>query len=296
MSNKIPDFLYKYTPCSTAKLILKNKMIRWNSPLNFNDIFELNHSLGMDYEESKAVDIIAQKLAKVIYDDKIQLHETGLKNPKLEYMRKHLRKDSYPIDQFIETIKPVAKETISVVKDIIGTERNRWTNDIKNYRILCFAEFNNSDLMWKRYAENHSGVVFQWRPIKEIDSPLFEADPVTYSDDIPEIATFDHFVDAAIGLKPLPSTEEFIALVTAKALSWSGENEWRIVSTKRIYDSGDYEDVPFYPQEITSIYLGMNINSKDKKDIIELANENFSHANIYQAYMAEDSSIIFKNI
>jgi len=296
MGNKIPDYLFKYTPCSTAKLILKNKKIRWNSPLNFDDIFELNHSLGMDFEESKAVDIIAQKLAKVIYDDKIQLHETGLKNPKFEYMRKHLRKDSYPIDQFIETIKPVAKETISIVKNIIETERQRWTNDIKNYRILCFAEFNDSDLLWKRYAENHSGIVFQWKPINEIDSPLFEARPVTYSDDIPEIATFDHFVDAAIGLKPLPGTEEFIALVTAKTLSWSGENEWRIVSTKRIYDSGEYEDVPFYPLEITSIYLGMNINSKDKKDIIELTGENFSHANIFQAYMAEDSSIMFKNI
>ena len=297
MDYNIPEFLYKYTPCSTAKLILRNKKIRWNSPLNFNDIFELENSLGMDFEESKAVNIIAQKLAKVIYDSKIQLYDTGLKNPKLDYMRKHLRKDSYPMEQFVETIKPVARDFIPTVNNIIENEKERWKKDIETYRILCFSEFNDSDLMWKRYAEQHSGIVFQWKPIAAIDSPLYVARQVIYSDDIPEVATFDYLTDVAIGLKPMISTDEFLALVTTKATSWSDENEWRIVSTKRIYDSGEYEDVPFSPQEINSVYLGCQIDSEDKKVFLKIIGDDFSHVNVYRAYMDEDNRVItFKNI
>ncbi len=297
MDYTIPEFLYKYTQCSTAELILKNKKIRWNSPLNFNDIFELNYSLGMDFEETKAVSIIAQKLATVIYDDTIKLYDTGLKNPKFNYMRKHLRKDSYPIEQFVETIKPVAKDTIPIVKNIIEKEKERWKKEIGTYRILCFSESNDSGLMWKRYAEKHSGIVFQWKPIVAIDSPLYMARPVTYTDDIPEAATFEYFTDVAIGLKPLPSADDFLTLVTTKATSWSDENEWRIVSSKRIYDSGEYEDVPFSPQEINAVYLGSQIDIKDKQDILKIISTNFPHVNVYQAYIDNDSGVIkFMNI
>ncbi|MBU2590580.1 MAG: DUF2971 domain-containing protein [Nitrospinae bacterium] len=297
MDYKIPEFLYKYTSCSTAKLILRNKTIRWNSPLNFNDIFELNHSLGMDFEETKAVNIIAQKLAAVIYDDEIQLYDTGKKNPKLDYMRRNLRKDSYPIEQLVETIKLVAREFIPTVKNIIESERIRWRKDIENYRILCFSEFNDSDLMWKRYSDQHSGVVLQWKPIATIDSTLLVARPVVYSDDIPEVATFEYFTEVAVGLKPMVSTDDLSALTTIKATSWSDENEWRIVSTNRIYDSGDHEDVPFSAQEINSVYLGCQIDNKDKKVILKYIDENFSHVNVYQAYIDEDTRVItFKNI
>ncbi|MFZ3136222.1 MAG: DUF2971 domain-containing protein, partial [Thermodesulfovibrionales bacterium] len=226
-----------------------------------------------------------------------QLYDTGLKNPKLDYMRKHLRKDSYPVEQFVETIKPVAKDLIPIGNNIIEIEKERWEKDIETYRILCFSEFNDSDLMWKRYAEKHSGIVFQWKPIAAIDSPLYVARPVIYSDDIPEVATFEYITEVAIGLKPMISTDEFLTLVTTKATSWSDENEWRIVSTKRNYDSGEYEDVPFSPQEIYAVYLGCEIDGGNKKDIFKTVSDDFSHVNVYQAYMDEESRLItFKNI
>lgn len=298
MNYNVPDFSYKYTSSSTAKIILRNKTIRWNSPLNFNDTFELNYSIGTDFDESKAVDIIAQKLATVIYDDKIKLYDNRLRNPKLNYMRKHLRKDSYPIDHFVETIKPVAKELIPTVKNIIDKEKERWKKDIKNYRILCFSECNDSILMWERYADEHSGVVIKWKPIAEIDSPLYAAYPVIYSDEVPEFATFEYLIDIYIGLKPAkPMIDELLTLVTTKTTSWSDENEWRIVSTKRIFDSGTYEDVPFSPQEIDAVYLGCKISDGDKEDILVSIEEGFSHVSIYQAYMDDDSGVIkFKTI
>jgi hypothetical protein len=298
MDYNMPDFLYKYTSCSTAKIILRNKTIRWNSPLNFNDTFELNYSMGMDFDESKAVNIIAQKLAMVIYDEKIKLYDNGFRNPKLDYMRKHLRKDSYPMEHFVETIKSVAKELIPTVKNIIEKEKERWKKDIKTYRILCFTEFNDSISMWERYAEKHSGVVIKWKPIAEIDSPLYAAYPVIYSDDIPKIATFEYLTDIYIGLKPTkPIIDELLTLVTTKTTSWSDENEWRIVSTKRIFDSGTYEDVPFSPQEIDTVYLGCKISDRDKEDILVFIKEGFSHVSVYQAYMDKDNGVIkFKTI
>jgi hypothetical protein len=278
--------------------MLRNKTIRWNSPLNFKDTFELNYSIGTDFDESKAVNIIAQKLATVIYDNKIKLYDNGLRNTKLDYMRKHLRKDSCHIDHFVETIKTVAKELIHKAKNIIDEEKERWKKDIKNYRILCFSEFNDSILMWERYADEHSGVVFKWKPIAEIDSPLYAAYPVIYSDEIPEFASFEYLIDIYIGLKPAkPMIDELLTLVTTKTTSWSVENEWRIVSTKRVFDSGMYEDVPFSPQEIDAVYLGCKILDGDKEDILRYIEEGFSHVSVYQAYMDDDNRrITFKTI
>lgn len=298
MNYTVPNYLYKYTSCSTAKIMLRNKIIRWNSPLNFNDIFEFNYSMGMDFDESKAVNLIAQKIATVIYDDKIKLYDNGLRNPKLDYMRKYLRKDSYPIEHFVETIRPIAKELISKVKNIIKKEKERWGKDIKNYRILCFSEFNDSISMWERYANKHSGIVIRWKRIAEIDSPLYAAYPVIYSDEVPEFATFEYLIDIYIGLKPAkPMIDELLTLVTTKTTSWSDENEWRIVSTKRAFDSGMYEDVPFSPQEIDAVYLGCKISDVDKKDILVSIEDGFSHVSVYQAYMDDDNRrIIFKTL
>lgn len=57
--------LFKYVTADTAKLILENGKLRWSSPFMFNDPFDVQFDLHVDFDESTIVDLIIDELWQI---------------------------------------------------------------------------------------------------------------------------------------------------------------------------------------------------------------------------------------
>jgi hypothetical protein len=51
-----PENFFKYVDSDTAKIILKNCTLRWSAPSRFNDPFDVQFDLHIEYERGKIVE------------------------------------------------------------------------------------------------------------------------------------------------------------------------------------------------------------------------------------------------
>jgi hypothetical protein len=66
-----------------------------------------------------------------------------------------------------------------------------------------------------------------------------------------------------------------------KSPDWSYEKEWRIVSSKREEDVGEFSHYPFNPAELSAIFLGPRIERENREALIE-ASRSFPRARVMQ--------------
>jgi hypothetical protein len=162
--------------------------------------------------------------------------------------------------------------------------RDIWTKMMKDFRLLCVCETNDNLLLWAHYTNDHTGAVFQFECITELDVPLLVAQPVIYSDEPPGLATEEEWIESVLGLRPLNTGEEVTRrLVTTKVRALEHEKEWRVVTTRRSYETQGYEDTKFFPREISKVFLGCRMTDSDKADILSLLSGPFAHTEAYQA-------------
>ena len=143
--------------------------------------------------------------------------------------------------------------------------------------------------MWSLYSDSHKGTVIELQCINELDSAWLVAQPVTYQDSPPILATKEEWIKSMTGQKALDHHEwKFYEPYTlTKTTDWVYEKEWRIVSFSRPGESGHYSDYGFSPREIRSVYLGCEISNEDATDIISLLNYELSHVRAYRAKRLE---------
>jgi hypothetical protein len=58
--------LFKYATASTAKIILDSCTLRWASPVMFNDPFDVQFDLHLDYDEASLIQLVCDELWKII--------------------------------------------------------------------------------------------------------------------------------------------------------------------------------------------------------------------------------------
>ena len=59
-------FFYKYTTAKTTEIILATRKLRWSSPLQFNDPFDVTQELRLNFEEAKLAKVLGEELATLI--------------------------------------------------------------------------------------------------------------------------------------------------------------------------------------------------------------------------------------
>ncbi len=178
-------------------------------------------------------------------------------------------------------------------------------NDMKNLRnstwICSLSKVYDSLLMWSYYNQ-HKGVciglnldvTIKCCKYKFIGTMSPFAAEVNYKDILKKT---DYF-------KERPTC---IDLWTTKAKAWEHEQEVRIITKDPVWanaawshpeeldgeESIDIKEIRYYPHLskdcFESIYLGVNILSKDKNQIIKLAKKNYPEIKIYQMALAPDA-------
>ncbi len=126
----------------------------------------------------------------------------------------------------------------------------------------------------------------EFRCSDDLDSAWLAAKPVIYPEDKPLIYTADGWADINCLMPKLAIETVMHEATYTKSPDWGYEHEWRIASFKRSTDTGNYTDYKFDLQDLSAIYFGPMISSKDRLSL-------FTAARIYPATKIWDTHVGF---
>lgn len=273
---------YKYWSARVAKLLLKNRTAKWSSPILFNDPFDLQIDIGFDFEVEDLIEPFLDEVESLVFSDE---EPKGDINHPLFKMILHTRSNRHKQKRnaFRTFMKPACIES-SQDMAIAKSELDGWWHTFRqNLRVFCVSEINDDLLMWAHYSDCHRGAVFKLKCIPELDGPLCAAVPILYQDELPIVATKNDYIKHLSGQKSINYDNIFKKFATTKSSHWSYEKEWRCIGYA--YENTDerFKFEPVLPQEIDTIYLGCNMDFKDREDIFKLLVGDLKHVQVYQA-------------
>ena len=276
-----PNTFFKYMTAKVAKIVLANHTLRWSSPLCFDDPFDIlrDFNLGFKIEEIKKP--VVDEIIKLLY----KRVASGTRSTSfVERFLKRFHKMDYAERGKILSLRLPQFISEKITSNNDGM-RKQWTEFLPEFRILCLSEVCDNSLMWSLYSDSHKGAVIELQCINEFDSAWLEAQPVTYQDSPPILATKQEWIKHITEQNPIDVYQwKFYEPCTiTKTTDWEYQKEWRIVSFSRLGESGHYSDYRFSPREVRSVYLGCEMSDEDANDIISLLQNEFSHVRIYRA-------------
>ncbi len=111
--------------------------------------------------------------------------------------------------------------------------RTIWRTFIPSFRMLCLTEDSTSAPMWHHYADELKGVVMEFACLDDLDSPWFQACPVTYNTRAEDMFSAAELAEILL-MPPRLREETMLEWATfRKSPDWSNEREWRVVTSKR---------------------------------------------------------------
>jgi len=149
--------LYHYTSFDTAKKIIEGSSLRFSSPDDFNDPFDLNFDI-FDFESDieGCVDFFGRMFPVIDKEEfKEQVKQTVSRDP--DFIRKN------------------GVQMLKEIKDALG--------------VTCFSEEYDNALMWSHYADKHRGVCIG---IKLGSTESYNIMPVNYVEEMPKLNFYKH--------------------------------------------------------------------------------------------------------
>lgn len=256
-------FLYKYY--SNLDFVLDtilNKRIYFSSPNDFNDPFDCHPKFSLF--RCKNDDISDWKyylsaLAKeqnpdISQNESIKHAEAAIKNG-LHQNKDWLLKN----DQFCTQVH---KE------------------ELKKIRISCFTKTPRNQMMWAHYANNHKGIVLQFRA-----SFMVDANTETFKG--VEVEYYTNHINLKRYVNTIKEAEEgdnqaFLRLMfCTKSIEWAQEEEVRFFS-RNTY-------VPFREEALTGILFGSQSPSHCKSLFIKVLSDWTNIPKLYQEDVKKSS-------
>lgn len=269
---------YKYLGIDGAKAVLKNRALRWSSPILFNDPLDNPENLEFQFTNQELQDAIAIEFAnRLEKPDESRDRKSGiLKASQImatalgEEYRKFIvsKMREYPP-------RPRGEGFIEFQEE--------WKRQVSQLRILCLSEVNDHVAMWNHYAGEYSGVVLKLECVEELNSALLVAQPVEYTEEAPHLTTIDAWVELILENDPDRLKELVMAARYYKTPHWENEKEWRVVNFAREDEQGLYRDYPFNEREISAVFLGPKISPDDEDEILGLLKGDLGHVAAYRS-------------
>lgn len=270
---------FKYVTADTARLILENGKLRWSSPFMFNDPFDVQFDLHLEFDESTIIDLIIDELWQ-IYSGKKPLRPNNALG--------------YVFQNFIQWVPNLTKEGIferQGLRQAIAESVNRTKQLLPELHItqrtlladaklLCLSETHNNILMWSHYSGDHTGAVLELER-SERDSPLKKAEKVIYSKTMPRLMTETDMVQFFSGQWRLNADAIMHNSIFVKAADWSYEKEWRIwlPGTDR---TQQFIDIEFDKTELVGIWFGCRMSEEYRELLLNILKKNFPNATAHR--------------
>jgi hypothetical protein len=255
--------LFKYVSASVALTILKNKTLRWRSPKSFNDPFELKNPLEFGFEWNELKEAYHRCVIAVLSQvDDPPIVEGNPVASIVREARSQCRNGRRDPETIWKGMEIQFEGFVNQQKELTLADRNTWNEMKQNYRILCLSAVHDNILMWSHYADEHRGIVLEFRPTIGQPAGSLPA-AVSYSNEVPVAVTLEEYVRFLTGIGHRPdSRNAWKKSIYTKSSVWVYENESRILDTKRADEQGEFSDRQFDPQDLLSVFLGCRIASE----------------------------------
>jgi len=272
--NRLKSF-YKYYSITSGLKTLKEGRIKWSSPYIFNDPFDNQCNILFDGNINDLNDVTSQILQEYLLGNK--KHEYKF-DSKISFIMKQL--ETVP-KEYVPKIIGLAKQQNVYTEDMLNSYKNNFNNRFKELMrdssIFCFSEDYDNILMWSHYAEEHTGIVINFKDYPPADSPIKLAKKVKYTDILPTFSIKD------ILYKNITIEQIHDAFTLTKAKCWEYEKEWRIVTSMR-NPLDTFEIIPFDLHEVQNVYLGCRIQPEAENQVINIIKTKYPWAKIYKGH------------
>jgi hypothetical protein len=276
---------FKYVTAETARIVLESATCRWSSPLIFNDPFDVQFDLHLEFDEQKIVDLIVDELWE-IYSGKKTLKAANALGQIFESFLKRVpglsRKDIFERQGLRDSIRESIERTKTLLPQLHAQQRSL----LQRSKLLCLSEVHDNILMWSHYTRDHTGAVLEFDSDKDRDSPLNRAERVNYSRAMPRLMTEANMVHFFSGQWRMDANVIMHNSIFTKAADWSYEKEWRVWlpgtdATQR------FLDLAYQREELVGIYFGCRISDDNQTMLRNVVTRYFSHASVYRANKSE---------
>jgi hypothetical protein len=259
------DYFYKYMNCSAAKAVLTNRTLKWSPASTFNDPFDMQFDLHLDFDADELVARCKEDFKDILLGRRNFEPSVGLGNVLARLQVIAPRVPATKLDRFVEdSLRLVVN---NVPADMVPMH-NQLREHFGTYKILCLSERNDSLLMWSHYADQHRGIVCRLACLEETDSSWSVAKPINYTEKMPRFVNQQELRDLITGQADLRRESIAERTIFSKAMDWQYEKEWRVyIPTKTMND----EFLNFHTNELTAVYFGCRIADIDREEIAKLA-------------------------
>lgn len=314
-----PTKLYKYRTCTRNNINnLKSGKVWFSSPMSWNDKVDCTILLDLekfcdDYEQ-RPEDIMLESIKWIVkifetklgisikisedqikenikyFDNNGTLNNVGREQLESSCTKEEVEKYSFFENQMLTMLKSMDFE--NAMKQLLYFN-DEIRNNIKAY---CLSETSSNNTQWSRYADEEKGFCIEYTLPSSLNNDFVKnLYPIIYAEK-EEINFMDLFFElASIGinkeeLKKTDVIKKVILSLLTKEIKWESEEEWRIILSKSKYPN-NLIDFNF----ATSIILGSDINSYNKRRLVKIAKE--QNLKVYQRRMnATRSNFIVEEI
>lgn len=284
---------FKYMTARTASLVLSNQILRWSSPLIFNDPFDVPRELLPNVSPQELVSAVARQHLKLIEQPPEDTSHLTLRLQELVEIVKNGLEDSSR-EEIVKNLKGNIEASDATDASLVAL-RTIWSEYLPDLRILCLTDSPSHMAMWYHYADSYSGAVFEFACDETLDSAWIEAKPVAYPDRKPGVYTQDGWAELLTLRNEFAVNKMLHTSVFTKSPDWSYEQEWRVVTVKRPTDIGHFTDYSFDPRELVTVFLGPRISDNDKIKLVEMASL-YPHTKIVEVSLGMSRELEFKEI
>lgn len=275
------DYFFKYMNCSAAKAVLTNRTLKWSPASAFNDPFDMQFDLHLDFDADEIVALCKEDFKDILLGRRGFEPSVGLGNVLARLQVIAPRVPAAELDRFIE-------DSLRLVVNNVPTNMVSMHNQLRKhfgaYKVLCLSERNDSLLMWSHYADHHRGVVCRLACLEATDSSWTIARPINYTEKMPRFVNQQELRDLITGKADLRRESIVERTIFSKAMDWQYEKEWRVyIPSKTVGD----EFLNFHAEELAAIYFGCRITDTDRGIIVELARSINPTVHFFSAKKAE---------
>jgi hypothetical protein len=289
--------LYKYLDVNGAKLTLGNRTFRHAKPSTFRDLEDM--TIRSVFPEE--VDVAVAKLSEGCVDVIVENAEVvPTCSPKLAEAVKGLQKIFLEDPRAGDAVKEQIKELNLFDVEQMRAMSEAFVEDTKEfmqgYRILCVSSDNASERMWEDYAQDHEGILLRIEPNSAKGSKFELFRPVIYRRSRPALyeQTLDFIKGCLFDDQQARTRAILDKIIYAKTLPYKFENEYRLAIRSDM--EGDWEMLPYHPEEITELYLGLAMTKADRIEIAGKAKAVNPKMSIFQGSRDPGRKLTFKPI
>lgn len=262
-----PCVVYKYVSPSLAEIILKSCMLRFQSPLKYNDPFDCQWDLHWPAYTDEAKSYAENLLRSALLDPDSWPEDAGKEHLGLSVKERNM---ILSLDEDAQN-----KHINNFITKYLYSDQDRlkgnkvFKNILEKMRILCVTENPVSVLMWSHYACNHEGFVLGFDSAVLEDYFRRPLEKVRYVRDLPQLFDPKEWYRSIIfGTKRALLDDVVETICLSKHKDWKYEKEWRFTFVDSGPAIGLFAQKYFPKNSLVEIIAGCKTN---KKDIVKVS-------------------------